>query len=53
MAVIDVTESAAKRIHELLEKDGKLDTHRLRMKVIGGAGRKRCRDRKVRSEGRH
>jgi len=36
MAVIDVTESAAKRIHELLEKDGKLDTHRLRMKVIGG-----------------
>ena len=36
MAVIDVTESAAKRIHELLEKEGKLETHRLRMKVIGG-----------------
>jgi iron-sulfur cluster assembly protein len=36
MAVIDLTEAAATRIHELLEKDGKLDTHRLRMKVVGG-----------------
>ena len=36
MALIDVTEAAAGRIHELLEKDGKLGTHGLRMKVIGG-----------------
>jgi iron-sulfur cluster assembly protein len=36
MAVIDVTEAAATRIRELLEKDGKFDTHRLRMKVVGG-----------------
>ena len=36
MALINVTETAAKRIRELLEKDGKLATHGLRMKVIGG-----------------
>ena len=36
MAVIDVTEAAAKRIYALLEKDGKLESHRLRMKVVGG-----------------
>ncbi len=36
MAVIDVTEAAGQRIHQLLEKDGKLDTHLLRMKVVGG-----------------
>ena len=36
MALINVTEAAAGRIHELLEKDGKLGTHGLRMKVIGG-----------------
>ena len=36
MSLINVTESAAGRIHDLLEKDGKLATHGLRMKVIGG-----------------
>jgi iron-sulfur cluster assembly protein len=36
MAVIDVTEAAGQRIHQLLEKDGKLASHRLRMKVVGG-----------------
>ena len=36
MALIEVTEVAAERIHELLAKDGKIDTHGLRMKVVGG-----------------
>jgi len=36
MAVIKVTDAAAARIQSLLEKDGKLATHNLRMKVIGG-----------------
>jgi iron-sulfur cluster assembly accessory protein len=36
MALIDVTEPAAERIRDLLAKEGKLDTHGLRMKVIGG-----------------
>lgn len=36
MAVVEVTEVAAERIHELLEKEGKFSTHSLRMKVIGG-----------------
>ena len=36
MALIQVTESAALRIRELLEKEGKQDTHGLRMKVVGG-----------------
>jgi iron-sulfur cluster assembly accessory protein len=36
VALINVTETAAERIRELLEKDGKLGTHGLRMKVIGG-----------------
>ncbi len=36
MALITVTHPAAERIHELLEKEGKLATHGLRMKVIGG-----------------
>ena len=36
MALIKVTETAAERIHELLDKEGKLTTHGLRMKVIGG-----------------
>jgi iron-sulfur cluster assembly protein len=34
--MIDVTETAAGRIHALLEEEGKLETHRLRMKVVGG-----------------
>jgi iron-sulfur cluster assembly protein len=36
MTLIEVTEPAAERIHDLLSKEGKLETHRLRMKVIGG-----------------
>ena len=36
MSLIEVTEPAASRIHELLERDGKLTTHGLRMKVVGG-----------------
>lgn len=36
MAIIEVTEVAAERIQDLLSKDGKADTHGLRMKVIGG-----------------
>jgi iron-sulfur cluster assembly protein len=36
MALIEVTELAADRIRELLEKDGKQESHGLRMKVIGG-----------------
>ncbi len=34
--MIDVTESAASRLKDLLDRDGKLATHGLRMKVIGG-----------------
>lgn len=36
MALIEVTEPAAARIRELLEKEGKQATHGLRMKVVGG-----------------
>ena len=36
MALIDVTEAAAERIQDLLGKEGKVDSHGLRMKVIGG-----------------
>jgi iron-sulfur cluster assembly protein len=36
LPIIEITEPAATRIHDLLEKDGKLETHGLRMKVIGG-----------------
>ena len=36
MAVIEVTDSAAERIHHLLERDGKLESHALRLKVVGG-----------------
>jgi len=36
MAVIEVTPAAGERIRTLLEKDGKLGTHALRMKVVGG-----------------
>jgi len=34
--MIEVSEAAAARIKALLEKDGKLATHGLRMKVVGG-----------------
>jgi iron-sulfur cluster assembly accessory protein len=36
MAVVEVTEAASSRIRELLERDGKLASHGLRMKVVGG-----------------
>ena len=34
--MIIITDAASERIRELLERDGKLDTHCLRMKVVGG-----------------
>jgi iron-sulfur cluster assembly protein len=34
--MIQVTEAAAGRIQALLEDEGKLETHGLRMKVVGG-----------------
>ena len=34
--MLTVTESAAGRIKELLDRDGKTQTHGLRMKVVGG-----------------
>ena len=34
--LIDVTEAAQGRIRDLLEKDGKLASHALRLKVVGG-----------------
>ncbi|MBW2269386.1 MAG: iron-sulfur cluster assembly accessory protein [Deltaproteobacteria bacterium] len=34
--MIEVTEAARGRIRDLLEKDGKLATHALRLKVVGG-----------------
>ena len=36
MALIDVTPNASGRIRDLLEKEGKLATHALRLKVVGG-----------------
>lgn len=36
MSLVQVTETAAERIRALLDEDGKLETHGLRMKVIGG-----------------
>jgi iron-sulfur cluster assembly protein len=36
VALINVTDSAAGRIRELLTKEDKLETHGLRLKVIGG-----------------
>lgn len=36
MAVIEVTPPAARRIRDLLDQEGKLATHGLRLKVIGG-----------------
>lgn len=34
--MIDVTNAAQTRIHDLLVKDGKQETHGLRLKVVGG-----------------
>ena len=36
MPLVEVTEPAAERIQDLLEKEGKFESHGLRMKVIGG-----------------
>ncbi len=36
MALVHVTEAAAGRIKSLLDRDGKLETHGMRMKVVGG-----------------
>jgi len=36
MALIEVTPTATDRIRDLLAKEGKLATHSLRLKVIGG-----------------
>ena len=36
MAMIEVTQPAAERIRALLDKEGKLDSHGLRLKVVGG-----------------
>jgi iron-sulfur cluster assembly protein len=36
MPLIEVTEPAAERIHELLDKEGKAESHGLRLKVVGG-----------------
>lgn len=36
MSVIDVSNAARDRVHNLLEKEGKLDSHALRLRVIGG-----------------
>lgn len=36
MALIEITEAASQQIKRLLDQDGKLATHALRMKVVGG-----------------
>jgi iron-sulfur cluster assembly accessory protein len=36
MSIINVTDSAAERIRDLLDRDGKLDSHGLRIRVVGG-----------------
>lgn len=36
MALVEVSESAAERLKQLLDREGKLATHGLRMKVVGG-----------------
>lgn len=36
MAVLEVTPAAADRVKHLLDREGKLTTHGLRMKVVGG-----------------
>jgi iron-sulfur cluster assembly accessory protein len=36
MSIVEMTPSAAVRIRDLLEREGKLQTHALRLKVIGG-----------------
>ena len=36
MPLIEMTDSAEERIRDLLTRDGKLETHGLRLKVVGG-----------------
>ena len=36
MALVEVTEGAASRIKDMLEAEDKLESHGLRMKVVGG-----------------
>jgi iron-sulfur cluster assembly protein len=36
MAIVDVTPAAADRIKSLLDREGRLTSHGLRMKVVGG-----------------
>jgi iron-sulfur cluster assembly accessory protein len=36
MALVTVTETATQQIKRLLDQEGKVETHALRMKVIGG-----------------
>jgi iron-sulfur cluster assembly protein len=36
MSLVNVTDSAAQQIKHLLDQEGKLETHALRMKVVGG-----------------
>ncbi len=36
MPVVEVTAAAAERIKQLLDRDGKLESHAMRMKVVGG-----------------
>jgi iron-sulfur cluster assembly accessory protein len=36
MSLVNVTESAAQQIKRLLDSEGKVETHALRMKVVGG-----------------
>jgi iron-sulfur cluster assembly protein len=36
MSLVTVTDSAAQQIKSLLDQEGKLETHALRMKVVGG-----------------
>lgn len=36
MSIVNVTESAAQQIKRLLDQEGKVDSHALRVKVVGG-----------------
>jgi iron-sulfur cluster assembly protein len=36
MPIVDVTAAASERIKQLLDREGRLESHGLRMKVVGG-----------------
>ena len=36
MAIVELTEAARVRVQDLLDRDGKLGSHGLRLKVVGG-----------------